>query len=76
MKILGGPVSAHDIAYEISKIPCNGWRNALGSQSVANVLKLLNARGAIKVYKSKNHSVSTYELKDPTAPFKQYGKPA
>ncbi len=51
MKILGRPVSAHDIAYEISKIPANGWRNRLGSQSVANILKQLIGRGAVDVVK-------------------------
>ena len=73
MKILARPVSAHEIAYELSKIPCNGWRNTLGSQSVANTLKLLIARGAVNVLKGHTH---IYQLKDPNAPFRQYGKPA
>ncbi len=72
MKILGRPVSAHDIAYEISKIPANGWRNRLGSQSVANILKQLIGRGAVDVVKGHTH---TYELKDPTTPFRQYSRP-
>ena len=76
MKILARPVSAHEIAYELSKIPCNGWRNTLGSQSVANVLKLLKARGAVKISMGKNKQAHIYKLRDPNAPFKQYGKPA
>jgi hypothetical protein len=73
MKILAHPLSASDIAYEISKIPCNGWRNSLGSRSVANVMKLLYARGAIEIIEGHTN---TYKLKDPHVPFKQYGKPA
>ncbi len=72
MKILIEPLSARDIAYELSKIPCNGWRNSLGSRSVANVMKLLYARGAIEIIEGHTNR---YKLKDPHAPFKQYGKP-
>ncbi len=73
MKIKGTAISAREIAYEISKIPANGWRNKLGSQSVANILKQLIARGAIEVFKGHTH---TYKLKDGSTPFRQYSRPA
>ena len=73
LKVLGRPVSAHEVAYELSKIPANGFRNKLGAQSVANILKLLIARGAINVLKGHIH---TYKLKDGSTPFRQYSRPA
>jgi hypothetical protein len=75
LKIKGShrPITAHEIAYEISKIPANGWRNKLGSVSVANVLKRLIARGAVTV--SQGH-IKTYELKNMNTPFRQFSTPA
>ena len=74
LKIKGSrnPITAHEIAYEISKIPSNGWRNKLGAVSVANVLKRLVARGAVNV--SQGH-IKTYELKNVNTPFKQFSIP-
>jgi len=73
LKVLARPVSAHEIAYELSKIPANGFRNKLGAQSVANILKRLIARGGVEVFKGHTH---TYKLKDANAPFKRYSRPA